>query len=354
VNTLERIARSPVTALEFANVLLTTDDAVVGATEREVIWTHRGTTLYRYRSSQRQYPVPLLLVFALINRPEIFDLRPGNSLIEYLLGEGFDVFLVDWGSPGEEDADMGLDDYVCDELHWAVRETLRASGEDELTLLGWCIGATLCAMYCGLDRGGEQTPVRNLALLTMPVDGRASTYANWIGDPEFDVDRVAQQWRLVPGGAVDFANKMLKPVTNFFTTYRRLWQSIEEGTARREAYQPMAKWVADNPAFPGRVWSEWIQMMYRDGTLVSGRTRLRGRRIELGRIDQNLMVVTAGADHIAPRPGTMPIFDLVSSQDVTHIDRPGGHIGLIAGSAAKQEIWPVMADWLRERSERCV
>jgi polyhydroxyalkanoate synthase len=352
VNTLERIARSPVTALEFANVLLTTDDAVVGATEREVIWTHRGTTLYRYRSSQRQYPVPLLLVFALINRPEIFDLRPGNSLIEYLLGEGFDVFLVDWGSPGEEDADMGLDDYVCDELHWAVRETLRASGEDELTLLGWCIGATLCAMYCGLDRGGEQTPVRNLALLTMPVDGRASTYANWIGDPEFDVDRVAQQWRLVPGGAVDFANKMLKPVTNFFTTYRRLWQSIEEGTARREAYQPMAKWVADNPAFPGRVWSEWIQMMYRDGTLVSGRTRLRGRRIELGRIDQNLMVVTAGADHIAPRPGTMPIFDLVSSQDVTHIDRPGGHIGLIAGSAAKQEIWPVMADWLRERSER--
>jgi len=352
VNTLERIARSPVTALEFANVLLTTDDAVVGATEREVIWTHRGTTLYRYRSSQRQYPVPLLLVFALINRPEIFDLRPGNSLIEYLLGEGFDVFLVDWGSPGEEDADMGLDDYVCDELHWAVRETLRASGEDELTLLGWCIGATLCAMYCGLDRGGEQTPVRNLALLTMPVDGRASTYANWIGNPEFDVDRVAQQWRLVPGGAVDFANKMLKPVTNFFTTYRRLWQSIEEGTARREAYQPMAKWVADNPAFPGRVWSEWIQMMYRDGALVSGRARLRGRRIELGRIDQNLMVVTAGADHIAPRPGTMPIFDLVSSQDVTHIDRPGGHIGLIAGSAAKQEIWPVMADWLRERSER--
>jgi polyhydroxyalkanoate synthase subunit PhaC len=352
MNTLERIARSPVTALEFANVLLTTDDAIVGATEREVIWTHRGTTLYRYRSSQRQYPVPLLLVFALINRPEIFDLRPGNSLIAYLLGEGFDVFLVDWGSPGEEDADMGLDNYVCDELHWAVRETLRASGEDELTLLGWCIGATLCAMYCGLDRGGEQTPVRNLALLTMPVDARASTYANWIGDPEFDVEQVAEQWRVVPGGAVDFANKMLKPVTNFFTIYRRLWQSIEEGTAQREAYQPMAKWVADNPAFPGRVWSEWIQMMYRDGTLVSGRARLRGRRVELGRIDQNLIVVTAGSDHIAPRPGTMPIFDLVSSQDVTHIDRPGGHIGLVAGSAAKQEIWPEMADWLRERSER--
>jgi len=365
LSTVERIVRSPLHALEFANVLLTTPDAVVGASEREVIWTHRGTTLYRYRSSSREYPLPLLLVFALINRPEIFDLRPGGSLIEYLLEEGFDVFLLDWGSPGEEDADMGLDEYVCDELHWAIRETLRASGSDELTLMGWCIGATLCAMYCGLDRGAldasarpgpereaSRNPVRNLALLTMPVDARGSTYATWIGDPEFDVDAVAEQWRVVPGGAVDFANGMLKPVTNFFTTYLRLWQGIQDGGMRRDAYQPMAKWVADNPDFPGKAWSQWIRMMYRDGTLVAGHARLRGMRVDLGRIDQNLLVVTAGADHIAPRPGTMPVFELVSSEDVTHIDRPGGHIGLVAGSAARKEIWPEMADWLRERSER--
>lgn len=369
MSALGRIVHSPRHAFEFSNVVLTTADAVVGATPRDVVWTHRGTTLYRYRSDRREYPVPLLLVFALINRPDIFDLRPGGSLIEYLLAEGFDVFLVDCVYPDEEDADMGLDEYVCDELHWAVRETLRTSGADELSLMGWCIGATLCAMYCGLDEIPDSTTVRaahngdvvkgsagpsavrNLALLTMPIDARESTYAVWIGDPQLDVERIAEEWRVIPGRAVDFANKMLKPVTNFVTTYRRLWQSIQDGGARREAYQPMAKWVADNPAFPGRAWSQWIRMMYRDGTLVAGRARLRGRRVDLGRIDQNLLVVTAGADHIAPRPGTMPIFELVSSEDVTHIDRPGGHIGLIAGSAARKEIWPEMADWLRERSE---
>ena len=68
------------------------------------------------------------------------------------------MFLVDWGYPDEEDADMGLDDYVCDELAWAVRETLRASGAEELTLMGWCIGATLCAMYCGLSGGAPAGP----------------------------------------------------------------------------------------------------------------------------------------------------------------------------------------------------
>ena len=351
---VERVVRFPVNALEYTNILLTTDDAVVGATPRDVVWTHRETTLYRYRSSKRRYGVPLLLVFALINRPEIFDLHPGRSLVEFLVDEGFDVFLVDWGYPDEEDADMGLDEYVCDELDWAVRETLRASGADELSLMGWCIGATLCAMYCGLDRGeerGGRAPVKNLALLTMPIDGRGSTYANWVADEDFDIDGVSELHGSLPGGAIDFANKMMKPVTNFWTTYRRLWDGVQDGTTRRESYQTMAKWVGDNPPFPGRAWAQWIRLMYRDASLLSGRLRLRDRLVDLGRIDQSVLVVTAGADHIAPRAGTMPIFDLISSEDVEHIDRPGGHIGLVAGSAARTEIWPHIAEWLAERSD---
>jgi poly[(R)-3-hydroxyalkanoate] polymerase subunit PhaC len=351
VSAVERAIRFPVNALEYTNILLTTDDAVVGATPREVVWTHRETTLYRYRSSNRRYQVPVLLVFALINRPEIFDLRPGSSLVEFLIGEGFDVFLVDWGYPGDEDGDMGLDDYVCDELEWAVRETLRAAGADELTLMGWCIGATLCAMYCGLDRGGKRPPVKNLVELTMPIDGRNSNYAKWVADPEFDVEQVAELYGSVPGGAIDFANKMLKPVTNFWTTYRRLWDGVQEGSTRRDAYQTMAKWVADNPPFPGRAWAEWIELMYRDASLLRGRVRLRGRLVDLRRIDQSVLVITAGADHIAPRPGTMPFFDLISSEDVEHLARPGGHIGLVAGSAARKELWPEISEWLAERSD---
>jgi polyhydroxyalkanoate synthase subunit PhaC len=354
VGAVDRAVRFPVNALEYANILLTVDDALVGGTPRQVVWTHRQTTLYRYRSSNRRYAVPLLLVFALINRPEIFDLRPGSSLVEYLLGEGFDVFLVDWGYPDEEDADMGLDEYVCDELEWAVRETLRASGAEELSLMGWCIGATLCAMYCGLNRGGEpgeRVPVKNLALLTMPIDGRGSTYANWVGDESFDVETVSKLWGSVPGGAIDFANKLMKPVTNFWTTYRRLWEGVQEGSARREAYQSMAKWVADNPPFTGRAWSQWIRLMYRDAGLLRGTVRLRGKLVDLRRIDQSVLVITAGADHIAPRPGTMPIFDLIASEDVEHFDRSGGHIGLVAGSAARNELWPHIAEWLAERSD---
>jgi len=343
------LARVPAATFELANVILTAADAPIGQTPRDVVWTHRGTTLYRYRSDVRQHPVPVLLVFALINRPDIFDLRPGSSFVEFLLGEGFDVFLVDWGVPDEEDADTGLAELVCDELHWAVRETLRAAGEEELTLLGWCMGGTLCAMYCALHPVGA---VRNAVLLTTPIDPSNSLYAQWVGHDQFDVDLIADRYRVIPGSGIDWANKLMKPVTNYVTTYRRLFQSILDGSDPRVSFQAMAKWVADNPPYPSRAYREWITWMYKENRLVAGRLRLREQRVDLRRIEQNLLVVTASADHISPPEGTVPILDLVSSEDVTHLDRPGGHIGLIAGSKAKREIWPELADWLLERSGR--
>ena len=346
---VDQLARFPASAVEFANIILTQGDAPVGVTPKDVVWTHRKTTLYRYRSNQRRHALPVLLVFALINRPDIFDLRPGNSFVEYLLEDGFDVFLLDWGVPGDEDAEMGLDAYVCDELPWGIRETLRAAEAEEVSLLGWCIGGTLCAMHCALAR---DTAVRNLVLLTTPIDTTESRYGRWVARDSFDVDLVADAYPAIPGRMIDFANKLLKPKTNFWDTYANLWEATREGKARRDAYQPMAKWVADNPPFPGQAYREWITYMYKENRLVRDRMRIRGKRVDLRNVDQNVLVVTAGADHIAPRQGTLPLLDMVGSEDVTHFDRPGGHIGLMAGSRARKEIWPDLAEWLGERSDR--
>jgi polyhydroxyalkanoate synthase subunit PhaC len=350
MSVLDRMARLPAAAIETANIFLTTDDATIGATPREVVWTHRKTTLYRYRSTNRRHAIPVLLVFALINRSDIFDLRPGNSFVEFLLGEGFDVWLLDWGVPDDEDGDTGIDYYVCDAIPWGIREVRRHTGQDEVSLVGWCIGGALCMMHSALEGAGGA--VRNLVLLTTPVDTSASLYRRWVGIDEFDVDRVASAAPVIEGRSIDFANKLMRPVTNFWTTNRRVAQQAYAGETNRDTYQPMAKWVADNPPFPSRAFREWITWMYKEDRLINGRLRLRGRRVDLGDIEQNLLVVTAGSDHIVPRVDTLPILDAVSSTDVTHLDRPGGHIGLMAGSKARREVWPDLAAWLQERSGR--
>jgi polyhydroxyalkanoate synthase len=348
VTPIGQLTRLGSTAIEFANIILTAGDAPVAVTPREVVWTHRNTTLFRYRSQERRHAVPLLLVFALINRSDIFDLQPGNSFVEHLLAEGFDVFLLDWGEHEDADADMGLAAFVLDELHWGVRETLRAAEAEELSMLGWCIGGTLAAMYAAL----EHDALRNLILLTTPIDTASSRYSKWVARDSFDPAFVTDVYPSVPGELIDFANKLLKPVTNYWTTYRRLLEDVWAGKDRRVPYQAMARWVADNPRFPGRAYREWITWMYKENALVRGRLRLRGRRVDLSRIDQNLLVVTAGADHIAPREGTVPVLDLVSSTDVTHFDRPGGHIGLMVGSNARRGTWPDITEWLAQRSAR--
>ena len=345
---IEDMADLPASLRTYANIQLTTADAAVGVSPKEVIWTYRKTTLYRYRSSQRTHPVPLLLTFALINRPDIFDLRPGNSFVEFLLEQGFDVFLVDWGYADEEDADTGLDDYALEYIPRAIREVRRASGAEEITLVGWCIGAALTGMYLSVT---PDAPVRNWVPLTMPFDAANTTYETLLGNDELDLDWLEQHAEFLPGAYVDTVNKMLKPVPNYIGTPLRLFNQVQDGTADKSSYQPMAKWVADNPNFPMRAFRQWVTWVYRENRLARGRLRLRGQKVDLSTIQQSILVVTATKDHIAPRSGTMPMLDVLTSPDVEHLDGVGGHIGLMAGSRARTDIWPRINSWLEPRSQ---
>lgn len=332
----------------YSHIQLTTGDAPIGVSPKDVVWTYRKTTLYRYRSSSRKHAVPILLTFALINRPDIFDLRPGNSFVEFLIEQGYDVFLVDWGYAGEEDSDTGLDDYVLEHIPRAVREVRRASGAREITLIGWCIGAALTGMYLALH---PDAPVRNWVPLTMPFDAAGSTYETLLKADALDLEWLEQRAAFLPGGYVDSVNKLLKPVPNYIGTPWRLYTSVEDGTADKTAYQSMAKWVADNPNFPMRAFTQWVTWVYRENRLARGRLRLRGQKVDLSTIEQSVLVVTATKDHIAPRAGTMPLFDVLTRADTEHLDGVGGHIGLMAGSRARGTIWPHIHDWLEVRSQ---
>ncbi len=93
-----------------AHLLLEEDPVETGQTPREVVWTKNKARLYRYEPErEKRHPVPVLLVYALILRPYVLDLIPGNSLVEYLVGEGFDVYLLDWDVPGDEDSDLSFE-----------------------------------------------------------------------------------------------------------------------------------------------------------------------------------------------------------------------------------------------------
>src|ERR1700691_2885958 len=91
-----------------------TTKALIAQTPKELVWALNKAKLYRYApavSAAKRHTVALLLVFALINRPHILDLRPGHSFVEYMVNQGYDVYLLDWGVPGPEDKNLKFDDY---------------------------------------------------------------------------------------------------------------------------------------------------------------------------------------------------------------------------------------------------
>ncbi len=335
-----------------------TTKAAIAQTPKELVWTLNKAKLYRYvpvLPPEKRHPVPLLLVFALMNRPYILDLRPGHSFVEFMVTQGYDLYLLDWGSPGPEDKNLKFDDYTLDYMPRAIRKVKTISGSDEFSLLGWCIGAILAAIYSALK---PDDGLRNLILLTAPLldfsNKQGLTFARWTDERYFDIDENCSSAALafgnMPGEMIDYGAKALKPVENYVTNYVKLWDNLDD-SRMVEAWHAMNSWVTDNVPLAGGVFRQLIVDLYRNDRLMRGELVIRGERVDLTRIRANLLTVIAQGDHITPSCQSEPIMSKVSSVDKELFAVAGGHIGIMAGSGASKHTWPHINAWLAPRSE---
>ena len=334
----------------FTRVLST--KAPIAQTPKEMVWALNKAKLFRYTpmvEPAQRHRIPLLLVFAIMNRPYILDLRPGHSFVEFMLSRGFDVYLLDWGVPGLEDKNLNLEDYALDYLPRAIRKVKAISGCEEFSLLGWCIGALLTTLYAAMqpDEG-----LRNLLLLTAPLDfsNRSQlTFAQWTDKKYFDIEKVLDAFGNMPGEMIDYGAKALKPVDNYITNYVKLWDNLDNPRVV-EAWHAMNTWVTDNIPMAGAAYRQLIEDFYRNNALMTGTLRMRNRPVDPRNIKANLLTVIAEGDHITPPCQSEAILGKVSSADKEVFRVPGGHIGIMAGSGAHKTTWPHIDQWLAARS----
>jgi polyhydroxyalkanoate synthase subunit PhaC len=345
---LQRIEENARTLLRVS-----TSRATVAQTPKQVIWTLNKARLYRYIPvvpAEQRHKVPLLLVFALMNRPYILDLRPGHSFIEYMVKQGYDVYLLDWGAPGPEDKELKFDDYVLDYLPRAMRKLKAVSESEEFSMLGWCIGAILSTIYAALRPGDGLT---NLLLLTAPLDftdKQAGGFVRWVNDQAFDPDKMIDAFGNVPGELIDYGAKALKPVENYIGSYLTLWDHLDDPRIV-QSWHAMNTWVTELIPMAGATYRQLIQELYRENRLIQGKLIIRGERVDLSRIRANLLNVIALSDHISPPCQSESIMTQVSSQDQLLLKVKGGHIGMMAGSGAMKYTWPHIDSWLAARSD---
>jgi polyhydroxyalkanoate synthase len=337
--------------LRIVNKVMTTK-AAIAQTPKELVWTLNKAKLYRYFpvvSPEKRHRVPLLLVFALMNRPYILDLRPGHSFVEFMVSRGYDVFLLDWGSPGPEDKNLKFDDYALEYMPRAIRKLKAVTGAEEFSMLGWCIGAILTTIYAAVrpDDG-----LRNLLLLTAPLDfsnKQGLTFARWTDEKHFDVDKVLAAFGNMPGEMIDYGAKALKPVENYIFNYLKLWDNVDNPQVV-ESWHAMNTWVTDNIPLAGGAFRQLIVDLYRNDRLMKGELIIRGQKVDLSRLRANLLTVIAEGDHITPPCQSEAVLAKVGSRDKEVFRVPGGHIGIMAGSGAHKRTWPHIDAWLGGRS----
>ena len=145
--------------------------------------------LLRYRTDREAvFQEPILICYALVNRPYILDLQPTRSVVRQLLNQGFDVYLIDWGVPTAADRTMRLYDYICGLMKNVSEFVGHDSAAGQFHLFGYCMGGTMSAMFTSVF----PEMVRTLTLLAAPIDfsGEEGLLHHWTKEEYFDVDRL--------------------------------------------------------------------------------------------------------------------------------------------------------------------
>ncbi|MDP9017591.1 MAG: alpha/beta fold hydrolase, partial [Candidatus Eremiobacteraeota bacterium] len=316
-----------------------------GITPYDVVLQHRKMSLLRF-ASQRELAKPVLCVPALISRSYVLDLSANASLIGTLCEAGYDVYLVDWGLPGEEDASLSLDTIVTDYIERAVERVKALSDSKHFTMLGYCMGGTLCVLWSGLNKLGKRD---NLITLAAPYDfAEGGVLAHWCKDQYLEVDRITEVFGNVPAHLVETVFTMLRPTAK--TRAALAFSRQYENMAASESFRAMDRWASDWTAFPGQAAREWIKWFYQENSLMSREIKIGGRKIDARDIKAAALVVAAPGDAIVPAASSRALQYALGSKDITYKDVGGGHIGMVAGKPAKAQLFPLLLDWLGPRS----
>jgi len=288
--------------------------------------------------------VPVLIVYALVNRQYMLDIQPDRSIVRNLLQRGMDLYIIDWGYPTKSDMYLTLDDYITGYLDNCVDVISKRAGKDKINLMGICQGGTFCGIYSAL----YPEKVKNLITLVAPFDFSTNDGLLFSWAKNMNVDALVDTYRIIPGDYLNSGFLMLMPFTLNIRKYVDMLDVVED-REKLLNFLRMEKWIFDSPGQAGECLRQFIKDCYQGNKLIKGELRIGGRLVDLRNITMPLLNIYASADHLVPPAATRPLNDVVGTTDKTLYEFKGGHIGVFVGSKSQKELAPAIATWLHER-----
>ncbi len=331
-------------------------DIDVGQTPSEVVYTENKLELLHYKpeeagievAEEDKSDVPILVVYALINRPYILDLQPERSVVRRLLEAGHDVYLIKWNEPSRMDQFLTLDDYVNRYIHNCVEEVAERSDQESINILGYCMGGTMSAMYAAL----HPEKVNALALMAAGLyfEDTGGVLEEWGSDEYYDPEDVTKAFGNMPAEMLDVGFALMDPVNNFVSKYIRLYDNLENEDFV-ENFARMERWLDEGVDVAGKAYEEFLRDIYQRNALYENDLELDGKTVDVENIDMPILQIIGEYDHLIPAAASKPFNDVVGTDDVETIEYPTGHIGLSVSGSSHKDVWPEVCDWFHERNE---
>ncbi|MCG5500191.1 class III poly(R)-hydroxyalkanoic acid synthase subunit PhaC [Ectothiorhodospira lacustris] len=321
-------------------------DIPAGVTPKEAVYKEDKLTLYRFQApaSVVQHPVPVLIVYALVNRPYMTDLQDDRSTVKGLLDAGMDVYLIDWGYPDRADRFLTMDDYLNGYVDRCVDEICRRHKLDKINLLGICQGGTFSLCYSAM----HPEKVQNLITMVTPVDFHTpgNILSHWV--KHVDVDTLVDTMGNIPGELLNWTFLNLKPYQLMGQKYLDMVEVLQDKD-KLDNFLRMEKWIFDSPDQAGETYRQFIKDFYQQNKLMNGGLHIGEHEIDLANVTMPVLNIFAEQDHLVPPDASKAMAGKVGTKDYTELSFPGGHIGIYVSGKAQKTVPPAIGKWVKER-----
>ncbi|ORU93362.1 MAG: class III poly(R)-hydroxyalkanoic acid synthase subunit PhaC [Cycloclasticus sp. symbiont of Bathymodiolus heckerae] len=314
----------------------------VGATAKELVYNENKLRLFRYCPLDvKQKKTPILITYALVNRPFIVDLEPKRSLVLRLLEHGYPVYIIDWGYPDSSDCFTSLDDYINGYLYRCVQQVKKDSKRKKIDLLGICQGGVFSLCYSAL----HPADIRKLVTLVTPVDFHAEGNTLNLWTNGINTNIFNNQSGNISSQLISQLFKALKPFQLSRDKYRQL-KNIVSKKENFDTFLRMENWLNNSPDLAGLAAKEFLINFYQKNRLHNRTLKINHRPVLLEKINAPLLNLYATQDHIVPPNSARALGQHIKPALYQEQPLNGGHIGAFTSLKTQQLLISSLVNWL--------
>ena len=308
------------------------------STPSTILHDEHHRVLRRYEGGNRNQN-PVLLVPPLAAPARAFDLRPGLSLAQHLVGKQRPTYVIDYGEISRCDRNLGFEEWTEDIVPAAIRQVSADADGKPVDVIGWCLGGTISLLTLASH---PDLPVRSLVTVATPID-YAQAGLDWVRNiARLTRGQVMTSFAKLLGGIPGAVNRLYYKWSTPMRQLAKPWFIVRHLTRVEKLIHMRAvdEFMAAMPAYPGRLFIQMYRQMVLGNELARGILRLPTREVSLAQVNVPVLAVAGKSDAIAPVPAAKAMTHvLTGAPSVDFHVVPGGHLGTLTGPSAPSTTW---------------